>query len=84
MVQDLFAAPGAARSSDIFAFAADVEADQRMEIARMGSDAEGATAMTCSTVRGACVAAAFGGLVLSAQAQEPRTSPAGERIRGSG
>ena len=36
MVHDLFAAPGAAQDSEIFAFAADVEADQKMEIARMG------------------------------------------------
>lgn len=35
MVQGLFAAPGAAQDSEIFAFASDVEADQRMEIRRM-------------------------------------------------
>jgi uncharacterized protein (DUF305 family) len=35
MVKDLFAVPGAAQDSDIFAFAADVEADQSAEIARM-------------------------------------------------
>jgi uncharacterized protein (DUF305 family) len=35
MVKDLFAAPGAAQESDVFAFASDVDADQRMEIARM-------------------------------------------------
>ena len=35
MVKDLFATPGAAQDSDIFAFASDVDADQRMEIARM-------------------------------------------------
>ncbi len=35
MVQDLFAQPGAGQESDIFAFASDVDADQRMEIDRM-------------------------------------------------
>jgi uncharacterized protein (DUF305 family) len=37
MVADLFATPGAAQESDVFAFVSDVEADQRMEIDRMGS-----------------------------------------------
>jgi len=37
MVKDLFATPGAAQESDIFAFASDVDADQRMEIERMGA-----------------------------------------------
>ena len=37
MVEELFAAAGAAQDSDIFAFASDVEADQRMEIDRMGA-----------------------------------------------
>jgi uncharacterized protein (DUF305 family) len=35
MVTDLFATPGAGQESDIFAFASDVDADQRMEIDRM-------------------------------------------------
>lgn len=35
MVKDLFATPGAGQDSDIFAFASDVDADQRMEIDRM-------------------------------------------------
>jgi uncharacterized protein (DUF305 family) len=35
MVKDLFASPGAGQQSDIFAFASDVEADQKMEIDRM-------------------------------------------------
>ncbi|MBA3638695.1 MAG: DUF305 domain-containing protein [Acidobacteriota bacterium] len=35
MVKDLFATPGAAQDADIYAFASDVNADQRMEIARM-------------------------------------------------
>jgi uncharacterized protein (DUF305 family) len=35
MVEQLFASPGAGQESDIFAFASDVEADQRMEIERM-------------------------------------------------
>jgi uncharacterized protein (DUF305 family) len=35
MVKELFATPGAAQESDIFAFASDVDADQRMEIDRM-------------------------------------------------
>jgi uncharacterized protein (DUF305 family) len=35
MVKGLFATPGAAQDSDIFAFVSDVDADQRMEIARM-------------------------------------------------
>jgi uncharacterized protein (DUF305 family) len=37
MVKDLFATPGAAQESDVFAFASDVDADQRMEIDRMRS-----------------------------------------------
>ena len=35
MVKDLFATPGAGQESDVFAFASDVDADQRMEIDRM-------------------------------------------------
>jgi uncharacterized protein (DUF305 family) len=35
MVRDLFAQPGAGQESDVFAFASDVDADQRMEIDRM-------------------------------------------------
>jgi uncharacterized protein (DUF305 family) len=35
MVDDLFATPGAAQESDIYAFASDVVADQRMEMDRM-------------------------------------------------
>jgi uncharacterized protein (DUF305 family) len=35
MVQELFATPGAGQDSEIFAFASDVESDQRMEIDRM-------------------------------------------------
>jgi uncharacterized protein (DUF305 family) len=35
MVKQLFATPGAAQDGDIFAFASDVDADQRMEINRM-------------------------------------------------
>ena len=37
MVKELFDTPGAAQDSDIFAFASDVDADQRMEIDRMGA-----------------------------------------------
>lgn len=37
MVSQLFATPGAAQESEMFAFASDVDADQRMEIARMGA-----------------------------------------------
>jgi uncharacterized protein (DUF305 family) len=36
MVEELFKEPGAAQDSAIFAFASDVDADQRMEIDRMG------------------------------------------------
>jgi uncharacterized protein (DUF305 family) len=35
MVEELFSSPGAGQESDIFAFASDVDADQRMEIDRM-------------------------------------------------
>jgi uncharacterized protein (DUF305 family) len=35
MVEELFATPGAGQESDIYAFASDVDADQRMEIDRM-------------------------------------------------
>ena len=37
MVQELFATPGAGQEAEIFAFAADVDADQRMEIDRMSA-----------------------------------------------
>ena len=37
MVNDLFSTAGAGQESDIFAFATDVDADQRIEIARMGA-----------------------------------------------
>jgi uncharacterized protein (DUF305 family) len=37
MVRELLDTPGAAQESDVFAFVSDVEADQRMEIDRMGS-----------------------------------------------
>jgi uncharacterized protein (DUF305 family) len=37
MVKQLFATPGAGQESEIFAFASDVDADQRMEIERMGA-----------------------------------------------
>ena len=37
MVKELFASPGAGQESDIYAFASDVDADQRMEIDRMGA-----------------------------------------------
>lgn len=35
MVRELFATPGAAQEPDVFAFASEVDADQRMEITRM-------------------------------------------------
>jgi uncharacterized protein (DUF305 family) len=35
MVRELFASPGAGQESEIYAFASDVDADQRMEIERM-------------------------------------------------
>jgi len=37
MVKELFATPGAAQDSDVFAFASDVDADQRAEISRMSA-----------------------------------------------
>jgi uncharacterized protein (DUF305 family) len=37
MVRELFSSPGAGQDSDIFAFASDVEADQQMEMDRMGA-----------------------------------------------
>lgn len=37
MVADLLKQPGAGQASDVFEFAADVEADQRMEISRMAA-----------------------------------------------
>jgi uncharacterized protein (DUF305 family) len=37
MVEQLFSTPGAGQEADIFAFASDVDADQRMEIERMGA-----------------------------------------------
>ena len=37
MVRELFATPGAGQESEMYAFASDVDADQRMEIERMGA-----------------------------------------------
>ena len=37
MVKELFATPGAGQDVAIFSFASDVDADQRMEIDRMGA-----------------------------------------------
>src|SRR4029450_6076771 len=37
MVEELFKTPGAAQEGGIFAFASDVDADQRMEIVRSGA-----------------------------------------------
>jgi uncharacterized coiled-coil protein SlyX len=37
MVRELLDTPGAAQESDVFSFVSDVEADQRMEIDRMGA-----------------------------------------------
>jgi uncharacterized protein (DUF305 family) len=37
MVKELFSTPGAGQEPEIFAFASDVEADQRMEIGRMAA-----------------------------------------------
>lgn len=37
MVDELFKTPGAGQDGDIFAFASDVDSDQRMEIDRMGA-----------------------------------------------
>jgi uncharacterized protein (DUF305 family) len=37
MVKELFSTPGAGQEAEIFAFASDVDADQRMEIDRMGA-----------------------------------------------
>ena len=37
MVRELLDTPGAAQASDVFSFVADVEADQRAEIDRMGA-----------------------------------------------
>jgi uncharacterized protein (DUF305 family) len=37
MVEELFATPGAGQEAEIFAFASDVDADQRMEMDRMGA-----------------------------------------------
>jgi uncharacterized protein (DUF305 family) len=37
MVQELLSTPGAGQDSEIFAFVSDVDADQRMEIERMGA-----------------------------------------------
>jgi len=37
MVEELFATPGAGQDGDIYAFASDVVADQKMEIDRMGA-----------------------------------------------
>ena len=37
MVDELFKTPGAGQDGEIFAFASDVDSDQRMEIDRMGA-----------------------------------------------
>jgi uncharacterized protein (DUF305 family) len=41
MVDELFASVGAAQQSDIFAFASEIDTDQRMEIGRMSAMLEG-------------------------------------------
>ena len=43
MVEALFSHPGAGQDPEIFAFASEVDADQRMEIDRMGAHAQGAS-----------------------------------------
>ena len=47
MVKELFATPGAGQEPEMFAFASDVDADQRMEIDRMRAmlELEGASEM---------------------------------------
>ena len=37
MVDELFAAEGAAQQSDVFSFASEIETDQRVEIERMSA-----------------------------------------------
>ena len=90
MVKELFATPGAGQETDIFAFASDVEADQRMEIDRMGAMLamlEGALAMrsVCPAVTMAmllrCCSRPCAGAV--AAGDDPRGAEAAA-IRGAG
>ena len=37
MVKELYSQPGAGQEAEVFAFASDVDADQRMEIDRMAA-----------------------------------------------
>ena len=72
MVKDLFATPGAGQEPDIFAFASDVEADQRMEIDRMSAMLEyreGAAAVRFASARLCGVALAVFGAALVGTAQ---------------
>ena len=76
MVKELFATPGAGQESEIFAFASDVEADQRMEIERMGAMlAEGAAEMKS-------VAARLSGVSAVACWRSPRRVGAQEQAAG--
>ncbi len=74
MVRDLFATPGAGQDSEIFAFASDVDADQRMEIDRMSTHVEGVSEMKSGAIRLLCGSAAILCLTIAggAQQQDPR------------
>jgi hypothetical protein len=70
MVKDLFATPAAAQDSDVFAFASDVDADQRIEIARMSAMLKESSEMRVA------------GRVFSAAALGPRGIVRGHRRAG--
>ena len=62
MVEELFATPGAGQESEIFAFASDVDADQRIEIERMAPCCKELSEMR-SAATGLCVCRRAAGAV---------------------
>ena len=81
MVEQLFATPGAGQESEIFAFASDVDADQRMEIDRMSVDVEGAAEMRSVVTRLFWLCALLAASATGGIAQEPKATPDRNRCR---
>ena len=80
MVNELFATPGAGQEVEIFSFASDVDADQRMEIDRMGAMLNAilkrASAMRSSAARCLYLLVLILCLAIGGAAQQvPRSAP---------
>ena len=75
MVEELFSTPGAGQESEIFAFASDVDADQRMEIDRMRGHAEGASEMRVVATSVLCCSAVLLCFGLEGRGQEAAKDP---------